>query len=170
MKVPRFMATAGLIMFAAELLAQTATDPNEGARLDPAATPGAYALSGWGIAGRTYFVQHSEDLIHWFYTPYLDLGSDDILQMGCSSSAETFFLRLRFSDEPTGDPENADFDDDDMPNKWEVDFGLDPLNPDADGDPDLDGATNAEEYAADTAPNDPAPVLTVLGPTGAFLN
>ena len=48
-----------------------------------------------------------------------------------------------------------DSDGDTMPDGWEVDNGLDPLDDsDAIGDPDSDGLTNAEEYLNDTDPND----------------
>ncbi|MEM7585286.1 MAG: hypothetical protein AAF560_17985 [Acidobacteriota bacterium] len=52
-----------------------------------------------------------------------------------------------------------DFDDDNdgMPDWWEVLNGLDPLDPaDADADPDMDGATNLEEFLAGTDPNLPS--------------
>ena len=66
------------------------------------------------------------------------------------------------------DPLNPDTDGDGLPDGWEVNHGLDPLddgvynfrtggpgNPDngPDGDPDNDGFTNAQELAAGTHPN-----------------
>ncbi|CAN5270443.1 hypothetical protein BH23VER1_BH23VER1_10700 [soil metagenome] len=63
-----------------------------------------------------------------------------------------------------------DSDGDGLPNLWETLYGLDPddngLNPNnngvpgnpdngADGDPDMDGSTNAEEFANGTFPNNP---------------
>ena len=54
------------------------------------------------------------------------------------------------------DPQNPDTDGDGLPDGWEVDNSLDPLDPDgengADGDPDEDGLTNAEEFALGTDP------------------
>ena len=49
-----------------------------------------------------------------------------------------------------------DSDGDTMPDDWEINNGLDPLN-DSDGTADLDndGLTNAEEYLNNTDPNDP---------------
>ncbi len=48
-----------------------------------------------------------------------------------------------------------DDDADGMSDGWEVRFGLDPLANDANGDPDGDGRSNAQEYAASTDPSTP---------------
>jgi YD repeat-containing protein len=51
------------------------------------------------------------------------------------------------------DPCNADTEGDGMPDGWEVQYGLDPLDPnDAAGDLDGDGLTNLEEYNQGTDP------------------
>jgi hypothetical protein len=55
-----------------------------------------------------------------------------------------------------GKGNNADTDDDNdgMPDVWEANHGLDPLDPDdADDDPDKDGHTNLQEYLSNTDPN-----------------
>lgn len=59
-------------------------------------------------------------------------------------------------------PQDWDSDDDELPDGWEVENELDPLDNGAtnfdngaDGDPDGDGFTNLEEYTADTDPNEP---------------
>lgn len=51
------------------------------------------------------------------------------------------------------DPANPDTDGDGMADGWEVQYGLDPLDPaDAAEDPDGDGFTNLEEYQNGTDP------------------
>ena len=57
---------------------------------------------------------------------------------------------------------DEDWDQDGLPNGWEQQYGLDPLDPsDAVEDLDLDGLTNLQEYEADTDPNAPNVELTV---------
>jgi hypothetical protein len=54
-----------------------------------------------------------------------------------------------------GDNGDADDDNDGMPDEWENEYGLNPLDPnDAFGDEDGDGASNLEEYLAGTDPTD----------------
>ena len=50
---------------------------------------------------------------------------------------------------------NPDTDGDGMPDGWEVEYGLDPLVPDAGNDPDGDGLTNGEEFDIGTDPQNP---------------
>lgn len=52
-------------------------------------------------------------------------------------------------------PVNTDTDGDQMPDGWEVRFGLNPLIDDANEDPDGDEYSNIEELQAGTDPNDP---------------
>ena len=157
--------------------AQTATDPNEGSRLTYDSLLGTYDFSWWGQPGRTYFIQHSDNLLAWEYLPLIESGTDALRAWGFTSTASKFFLRLRFSDIPTSDPFTADFDSDKVSNYDEILFGTDPLVsldsdldglPDdwekwhfgnlasaATGDPDNDGLSNLEEFAHGTNPKSP---------------
>lgn len=64
------------------------------------------------------------------------------------------------------DPLDADSDGDGLPDGWEVQYGLDPLDATgvngANGDPDGDGFSNAQEYAMGGNPNNPAINATQL--------
>ena len=52
------------------------------------------------------------------------------------------------------DMNNADTDNDGIPDGWEVAYGLNPLSAsDANADPDGDGLTNTQEYNSGTNPN-----------------
>lgn len=157
--------------------AQTSTDPNEGSRLTYDSLLGSYDFSWWGQPGRTYFLQHSDDLLTWEYLPLIESGTDGLLSWSFTSTASKFFLRLRFSDIPTSDPFGADFDGDKVSNYDELLFGTDPLvstDSDLDGlpddwekayfgnldssaadDPDNDGLSNLEEFMHGTNPNSP---------------
>ena len=57
----------------------------------------------------------------------IESGVGDELAWVFPSTAEKFFLRLRFSDIPTGNPFNADFDGDKVSNYDELWNDTDPL-------------------------------------------
>jgi len=93
-----------------------------------------------GVAGRTYFLQHSDDMIHWSYFPLIESGAGQLISYGFSSTATRFFVSLRYSDQTTSDPEGDDFDGDGLSNWDEVStYGTDPLLADTDNDGASDG-------------------------------
>ena len=108
--------------------AQTNTDPNEGSQLSQNPTTGAYTFSWWGRSGRTYFLEQSDDLLTWTYLPVIESGSDQVIQWNFTSSAPQFFIRLEYTDIPTADPFNDDFDDDGVSNYDELLQDTDPLS------------------------------------------
>ena len=159
----------------APVLAQTATDPNEGSILVNDSENGIFRFKWWGKPGRTYFIQHSEDLIQpWLYVPIIEPGDESINEWGFTSTGDRFFVRLRYSDIPTTNAELADFDGDGVGNLDELLQGTDPFSaadqdenglPDdwetkyfgatgqsASADADGDGLTNAQELVAGTDP------------------
>lgn len=139
------------------------------------AAPGTFAADWDGLAGRTYFMQWSLDLVSWYYAPFIDFG-DGMHSRGLESSSDQFFFRLHYGDFPeiTGldEARNADMDGDGLSNIFEVTFGYDPFNPastvdgnDNELDPDGDGMTNATENAMALNPmvkDNPAVMLEVF--------
>jgi hypothetical protein len=103
-------------------------------------TSNTWNLDWDGIAGRSYFIQHSDDLINWQYFPVIESGIGQPLGYGFASSADRFFLRLVYTDAPSGgNPDTADFDNDGVSNLAELQAGLDPFHfadEDSDGLPD----------------------------------
>ena len=108
--------------------AQSSTDLEEGNRLSVDPSTGINTFSWWGRAGRTYFIQQSDDLLNWSYAPLIESGTDQVISWSFSSTAQKYFLKLRYTDMPTSDPLSADFDGDGVSNWDEVQQGGDPFN------------------------------------------
>jgi hypothetical protein len=159
--------------------AQLATDPNEGLWMTQD-SPGAFTARWYGRIGRTYFIQTTTDLLSaWIYKTEVEPGENLVIPYGFTASSDKYFLRLKYTDIPTNDPADADFDGDGISNIDELNAGLDPLtelsNRDLDGDglpddwerfwfngslthngaghDDPDGFTNAEEFQFGLNPN-----------------
>ncbi len=119
----------------------------------PTLSPGAsntWNLDWEGVYGRGYFLQHSDDLVNWQYFPLMEMGWGSSIPYGFASSAERFFVRLRYTDD-TANFWSGDYDGDGISNWDEIHIhGTDPFNADTDGDGVPDGA----EIAAGTDPND----------------
>jgi YD repeat-containing protein len=175
-------------LFPVMLSGQTASDLNEGSKLEWDSTNAIWHFTWWGRTGRTYFIQQSDDLLTgWTYVNLIEPGENAVNQWGFTTTGTKFFLRLKHTDIPTDDPWNADFDGDGVSNVGELAQGSDPLawadsnhndlpddwelfyfgNVGADpaADPDEDGLTNLQEWQQNSNPIEDAPAGPAA-PTG----
>lgn len=119
----------------------------------PVLSPGSsntWNLDWEGVYGRGYFLQHSDDLVHWQYFPLMEMGWGNTIPYGFASSAEKFFVRLRYTDD-TNDFYGGDYDGDGVSNWDEIHtYGIDPFNADTDGE----GVPDGVEIGSGTDPDD----------------
>ncbi len=135
-------------------------------------------LRWYGHADRTYFIQVSDPNDHlkkWTWAPTIESGNNEDISYEVDGTAEKGFFRLKYTDQPTTDPDNDDFDGDSISNLDEITYyNSDPLDADTDNDGmsdgyeathyfdlnfddggydyDGDGLTNLGEYNAGTEP------------------
>lgn len=130
-----------------------------------------------GEAGRTYFMQWSNDLKTWRYTPHIEFGESPSPCAVDPKGAKKYMMRLVYEDNPSvtskeearmadfdgdglknhievesagGNPFNSDTDSDGMPDGWEYARGLQVAVPDGTDDLDRDGLNNLGEFTAGT--------------------
>jgi len=135
-------------------------------------------LRWYGHADRTYFIQVSDPNDHLkrcTWAPIIESGGDEDISYEVDGTADKGFFRLKYTDQPTTNPDNDDFDGDTISNIDEVSYyNSDPLDSDTDNDGmpdgyeatyyfdlnfddggydyDGDGLTNLGEYTATTDP------------------
>lgn len=149
---------------------------NEESKLEWDETNEIWRFQWWGKAGRTYFLQHSENLLEpWQWVPMIESGDDSVKEWGFTTTGDKFFARLQYTDAETPDAAADDFDLDGVSNFDELQQGSDPFAAvDRDGnemfddwevrhfgspgqnaadDPDGDGLTNLQESLLGTNPH-----------------
>lgn len=104
-----------------------------------------------GVTTRTYFLQWSLDLVNWNYAPVVEFGTG-LKSFGINTQGEPkYFVRLHFVDDTDvttlQQARDADFDNDGIPNYYEVEtLSSDPLDKaSAGGDSDHDGLPDGWE-------------------------
>lgn len=138
-------------------------------------------LRWYGHADRTYFIQVSDPNDHlkrWTWAPIIESGNDEDISYEVDGTADKGFFRLKYTDQPTTDPDNDDFDgdtisnldevsyynsdpldsdtdNDGMPDGYEISHYLDPTFDDSGSDFDGDGLSNIAEHNIGTSPSEP---------------
>jgi len=112
-------------------------------------------LRWYGHDERTYFIQVSDPNDHlkrWTWAPIIESGNNADISYEVDGTADKGFFRLKYTDQPTTDPDNDDFDGDSISNINEVSYyNSDPL----DADSDNDGFEDNYESWYGTNPNNP---------------
>ena len=112
--------------------------------------PDAWQLDWNGVAGRTYFIQTSTDLVTWHFQPAMAFG-DGVWSTQLGSTSPKYFVRLLYADDfgvtTLQEARDADFDNDGIPNYYEVEtLGSNPFDKDsAGGDSDNNGLPDGWE-------------------------
>lgn len=146
----RQLFRCGVLLLAAANL--TNADPEPQPQISFTEGSGGTWNTDWsGVALRTYFIEWSLDLEHWQYAPLVDFGTG-LKSFGIDTQGEEkFFVRLRYVDDTTvntlQEARDADFDNDGIPNHYEVeDLFTNPLYKEsAGGDSDTDGLPDGWE-------------------------
>jgi hypothetical protein len=109
-------------------------------------------IAEWsGVISRAYFLEWSPDLINWNYAPLVEFGTGLKSFSFNTQSAPKLFVKLHFVDDTSvtnvQQARDADFDNDGIPNYYEVEtLSSDPLDKtSAGGDSDHDGLPDGWE-------------------------
>jgi YD repeat-containing protein len=112
---------------------------------------GTWNADWFGVAKRTYFFEWSLDLVNWSYAPFVGYGTG-LKSHGINTHGEKkFFVRLHYIDDmgvtTLQQARDADFDNDGIPNYYEVEtLFTNPLDKNsAGGDSDTDGMPDGWE-------------------------
>lgn len=91
-----------------------------------------------GVAGRTYFMLGSQDLVNWEYLPDIKFGVGTHTSSGTNTNVPKYFFRLKYTDvewvTSLQEARDADFDNDGIPSWFEVEtLFTDPFDKASDG-------------------------------------
>ena len=115
-------------IFVSPTFGQSPSDENAGSRLEVDSTNQILRFKWWGRAGKTYFLQHSDDLMIWNWVPVVEVGADAVKEYGFTTTGDKFFVRLKIIQTPQEEPSTADSDGDGVSNILELQQGSDPLD------------------------------------------
>tara|TARA_B110001469_G_scaffold125889_1_gene142219 strand:+ start:914 stop:1570 length:657 start_codon:yes stop_codon:yes gene_type:complete len=109
------------------LVAQTASDDNEGLVINHNGALDEISVQWWSKSSFYYFLLQTTDLVDepWTYFPYAVLGDDSPQGIVMSLTGSKMFFRVELTDDPNSEVLLADFDGDFVTNKAELDQGTD---------------------------------------------
>jgi hypothetical protein len=85
---------ASLILMTVGALGQGPNELNAGSQMIYSGSSGTF--SWWGVAGSTYLIQTSDDLVNWSYLPVVESGSNSIIEWGFTSNSSSLFMKLEY--------------------------------------------------------------------------
>ncbi len=148
MRICALCATAAVIGFTSSLMANP---PFQQQVSFTAGASGTWNVDWSGESGRTYFIMWSLDLVTWHYAPFVKYGQG-VQTAGIQTvGAQKLFIRLHYVYDTTvttlQQARDADFDNDGIPNYYEVEnLFTNPLDKNsAGGDSDNDGLADGWE-------------------------
>jgi hypothetical protein len=164
---------ASLILMTVGALGQGPNELNAGSQMIYSGSSGTF--SWWGVAGSTYLIQTSDDLVNWSYLPVVESGSNSIIEWGFTSNSSSLFMKLEYitvtAGQLTGTVFNGPLDSSSgLPGDWELFyFGQLGVNPNAYVPWSGGTITNLQAYQQGLNPTDfykgTAPTLTAITDT-----
>lgn len=148
MRICTLCATAAVIGFTSSLMANP---PFQQQVSFTAGASGTWNVDWAGESGRTYFIKWSLDLVTWHYAPFVKYGQGVQTAGIQTMGAQKLFIRLHYVYDTTvttlQQARDADFDNDGIPNVYEVEnLGTNPLDQNsAGGDIDNDSLADGWE-------------------------
>lgn len=119
------------------LVAQSATDLNEGLTITQDENTGEILVKWWAKDAFYYFLQETSDLANdpWAYFPYATIGDDGVKGIALMPSTDVMFFRIELTDDSQAPMLLGDYDGDSVNSIDELNQGTDPfVSINSDGD------------------------------------
>ncbi|MDP0497434.1 MAG: hypothetical protein Q7Q73_14630 [Verrucomicrobiota bacterium JB024] len=147
-----FLYLSLLVSVTTPVWGQTASSPNEGAKIGYDITAGTHSFRWWARDDYYYYIQERNDLMSgsWAFFPYAVKGEDGIEGIDFSSTANMLFFRLAYTNDRSSPLVLADRDGDGFSDLSELDMGTNPFD---DTDVDINGVPDDIDALWTSVPN-----------------